>query len=70
MEENEDRIFYPALFLLVTGFTFLLFTLFLYLVDGICKEVFAWIGGIAMVLGILSGAGAFIIKAKRKGKTL
>jgi len=69
MEERYEREFYPTWMLLVTGFSFLLFTLLLSIVDGINIKLFLWIGGIAFGLGLLTGATKLVTRAKRRNKT-
>ena len=69
MKERYAREFYPTWLLLVTGFSFLLFTLLLSIVDGVNIQLFLWIGGIAFVLGLLTGAVKLATRAKRSNKS-
>jgi hypothetical protein len=68
MEEKHAREFYLTYFLLITGFSFLLFTLMLNIVDGVYIKLFFWIGLIALALGLLTGANILVNRANRRNK--
>ena len=68
MEEKYERELYPTYFLLVTGFSFLLFSLFSSLVDGYNVSLFWWIGGSTFFAGSLTCMFTLLYRARRKNR--
>ncbi len=54
MEQKNTRKFYLTYIFLGTGFSFLLFTLMLSIVDGDNIKLFLWIGLSNFILGLLT----------------
>jgi hypothetical protein len=53
-DKELKNIFWPA-FLLVTGFSFFLFSKVLHWLDGTRQPFFKWIGIVAIIVGLLTG---------------
>jgi len=70
MVEKHAREFYPTFLFLVTGFSFLLFTLYLRLVDDLNIKLFLWIGLGSFVLGLLTGVNTLVNRARRNKANL
>jgi hypothetical protein len=55
MEDNEIKDFSRTAFFLVTGFSFFFFSKTLQWLDKTREPVFAWIGIVAIIIGLLNG---------------
>ncbi len=65
MDDKElKNISWPA-FLLVTGFSFFLFSKVLQWLDGTRQPFFNWIGIVAIVVGLLTGILTFNKKSEK-----
>ena len=64
MEELKMRKFSLLALLFVTGLSFLLFTLYVKIAEGVIIELFLWTGIISLFAGLLAGMGILIKKKK------
>ena len=64
MEDKEMKEFSWTAFLLVTGFSFILFSKILRLLDGTRLPAFTWIGVVTILIGSLH----FIVTLKEKSE--
>ena len=69
MEEKNTKEFYLTYILLVTGFSFLLFSLLLNIAGVENTELFLCIGLIVFVLGLLTGCYVLVSRASRRNKS-
>jgi predicted membrane channel-forming protein YqfA (hemolysin III family) len=62
MEDKEMKEFSWTAFFVVTGFSFILFSKILHLLDGTRLPIFTWAG----IIAIMTGSFYFIVTLKEK----
>jgi hypothetical protein len=68
MEEKEMREFSWTALFLVTSFCFFAFSIILELLDHTHPDIFLWIAGISLFLGLLNAVSTLLTRSSGKGK--